>query len=226
MNGNKLRDIKSVVTKMGQNPVTGNIYDLVQTWKSWYRGNVNDFHRFKFKSVNGKTKEGEKLTFGIPKKIGEDWVSLLWNENVSIKTSDDAYNERLDQVFKDNKLQVEMGGLLEKIFGYAGWGATVEYLIDGETVIDYITSESALITEGKSTTAKGIITINEIELKERYITHLTMHSLEDGKYIVEHKAYTSKKQSELGNESRKAFFNSILYVSARNIISVAQAAHE
>jgi hypothetical protein len=118
MNNRKLNDIKSVVTKMGQNPVTGNIYDLVQTWKSWYRGNVNDFHRFRYKSVTGKMKECEKLTFGIPKKIGEDWVSLLWNENVYLKTSEDDYNERLEQIFKDNKLRVELGNLLEKTFGY------------------------------------------------------------------------------------------------------------
>lgn len=204
MNSRKLKDIKAVVTKKGQNPVTGNIYDLVQTWKSWYRGNVNEFHRFKYKSTTGKVKEGEKLTFGIPKKIAEDWVSLLWNENVSLLTNNDTYNERLKEVFKENKLKVELGNLLEKIFGYAGWGTTVEYLIEGKTVIDYITSEQALIIEGKGITTKGIVTINEIELSDSYVTHLTMHTLEDGKYIVEHKAYKSKKSSELGNESRNA----------------------
>ena len=204
MDSRKLNDIRAVVTKTGQNPVTGNIYDLVQVWKSWYRGNVNDFHRFTYKSVTGKTKTGEKLTFGIPKKIGEDWVSLLWNENVTIKTSIDAYNDRLDEVFKQNKLRVELGNLLEKAFGYAGWCATVEYLIDGETVIDYITSEYAIITEGKGITAKGIVTINEIEQEDSYITHLTMHSLIDGKYVVEHKAYKSKKLSELGSHSQQA----------------------
>ena len=55
MNQKKMNDIVAVVSKQGQNVVAGTRYDLIQVWKSWYRGAVNDFHRFTLKGVNGKT---------------------------------------------------------------------------------------------------------------------------------------------------------------------------
>ena len=204
MNKQKLSDIRTIVSKMGQNVVSGSQYDLIQVWKSWYRGAVNDFHYYNVKTVNGKTLKRQKLTFGLPKKIAEDWISLLLNENVTIATDNDDINEQLDRVFDDNNVRVELCNLLEKVFGYAGTGATVEYLIDGVTMIDYISGELMLITEGTNSTATGICTINEIEKDDKFITHLTIHTLVDGKYIVEHQAYMSTKSTELGSQSRQA----------------------
>lgn len=208
MNQSKMNDIANVVSKQGQNVVAGTQYDLIQVWKSWYRGDVNNFHRYKEVGVDGITREREKLTFGMPKRIAEEWSSLIWNERVTITTNNEAINKQLKIVFDNNALDVEMGNLLEKEFGFAGSGATVEYLIDGETVIDYITGDLMLVTQGKGTQAKGLVTINEIEENDKYITHLTMHTLIDKQYVVEHQAFISEKQSELGSYSRSAL-NSI-----------------
>lgn len=203
MNQRKLNDIMSVVSKQGQNVIAGSQYDLIQVWKSWYRGNVNGFHRYNEIGVGGVTREREKLTFNMPKKIGEEWSSILLNENVIINTDDDKINERLDVVLENNSFRVEYGDMLEKVFSYAGTGATVEYLIDGETVIDYIIGEYLIVTKGKGTQAKGLITINEIEDNDKFITHLTTHTLVENKYVIEHQAFVSEKESELGSRSRQ-----------------------
>lgn len=209
MNQRKLQDIITAISKQGQNVVAGTQYDLIQIWKSWYRGDVNDFHRYTEVGVNGISREREKLTFGIPKKIAEEWSSILWNEKVTISTNNEQVNDQLDVVFEANSLKVEYGNLLEKVFGYVGTGATVEYLAEGDTIIDYITGEYVIITQGKGSQAKGIITINEIEDVDTFITHLTTHTLVDKQYIIEHQAFTSNKESELGTRSRnglKAIF--------------------
>jgi A118 family predicted phage portal protein len=202
MNQSKLSAITTVVSKQGQNVIAGTQYDLIQVFKSWYRGDVNDFHRYTEIGINGISRDREKLTFGIPKKIAEEWSSILWNEKVEITTDREEVNERLDYVFEQNAMKVEYGNLIEKTFGYVGTGATVEYLIDGDTVIDYITGEYVIVTQGKGTQAKGIITINEIEEEDSYITHLTIHTLIGGRYVIEHQAFASVKESELGSRSR------------------------
>jgi len=208
MNKTKLESIKSVVSKQGQNVVVGTSYDLIQIWKSWYRGNVNDFHRYTIKGAGGTAIECEKLTFGISKKIAEDWSSLIWNKKVKFNTSNDKINKQLEKVLDDNSYRVEIGNLIEKVFGYVGLGAFIEYLVDGNTVIDYISGEYVIITEGRGTQVKGLITINEIEVKDKFITHLTFHNIIDDKYVVEHRAYLSVKDTEIGNTNNEA----LLYI--------------
>ena len=58
---------------------------MMAIWKSWYRGNVNDFHYFQMKMADGTTKQCERLTMNIPKKVCEDFAKLLWSEKVQIK---------------------------------------------------------------------------------------------------------------------------------------------
>jgi len=204
MNKSKQNDIVNVLSKQGRNVIAGTLYDLIQLWKSWYRGDVNSFHRYTEVGVNGNTREREKLTFGLPKRIAEEWSSILWNEKVEISTDNEAVNKQLAVVFENNSHKVEYGNLLEKTFGFAGTGATVQYLADGETIIDYITGEFVIVTQGKDTQAQGLITVNEIEDNDKFITHLTIHTLVNKQYIIEHQAFISDKQTELGNRNSSA----------------------
>ena len=43
---NFYNNIASVLSKKGINLTVGTIYDLMAIWKSWYRGNVNNFHYY------------------------------------------------------------------------------------------------------------------------------------------------------------------------------------
>jgi A118 family predicted phage portal protein len=204
MDKSKMQDIMNMVSKNNRSPVIGTDYDMISIWKSWYRGNVNDFHRYNRKTINGLDINLERLTFNLPKKVAEEWVSIIWNENVHFNLGDEKANEEFYDVLEDNAFKVEFGQLYEKIMGYSGCGALVEYLIDGKTVIDYISGEYILITAGSGTQAKGIVTINVIEKSSTYITHLTYHNLIDGQYVIEHQAYVSTKTTELGSQSRQA----------------------
>jgi len=204
MNKSKQSNIIEVMSKQGRNVIVGTLYDFIQIWKSWYRGDVNDFHRYTEVGVNGISRDREKLTFGLPKRIAEEWSSILWNEKVEITTNNEKVNKRLAVVFENNSHKVEYGNLIEKTFGFAGTGATVQYLANGETIIDYITGEFVIVTQGKDTQAKGLITVNEIEDDDQFITHLTIHTLVNKQYVIEHQAYVSKKETELGKRNSAA----------------------
>lgn len=207
MNQAKVDNIAGVLSKQGRNVVAGTIYDFIQIWKSWYRGNVNSFHQYTRTGVTGEKINCEKLTFGLPKLIGEAWASFLINEKVLFNTNNETINIRLLEVLEENSYRVELTDLVEKVFGYAGLGAIVEYLINGKTVIDYIIGEFVLITEGTGTQATGIITVNEIQRGKQFITHLTMHNLVKETYVIEHQAFISEKSEDLGTQSAKALLH-------------------
>lgn len=87
-------NIASTLSKKGINLTVGTIYDLMATWKSWYRGNVNDFHYYK-EVVCGKSTICERLTMNMPKKLCEDLTKLLWTEKTQINLSNKNATKRL-----------------------------------------------------------------------------------------------------------------------------------
>lgn len=60
--------IKDVLSKKGVNLLVTNIYDYMEMWKSWYKGNVKDFHFYNV-VVNGKRVQKERLTMNMPKNM-------------------------------------------------------------------------------------------------------------------------------------------------------------
>lgn len=194
-----LQDIISVSRRHGFNPIVGDIDKKQEQWFSWYRGDVNGFHTFK-KSVAGKQREFERMTMNMPKKLCEDWVSLIWNNKCEIKIENEKTAELVKGVLSDNNFETQFANLLELAFGM-GMGYMVEYLEEGETKIDFINFQNGfpLAWDNGRLTALVTYTINKV--KDNYVSHLVYHSVKNGVYKVEHKAYMSDKKGELGKEA-------------------------
>ena len=113
---NKIKEIANAARNNGFNPVIGNIFLMQSYWKSWWRGNVNDFHHYKEK-INGKVVNKQRRTLNSYKMLCEEWESLIWSEDVQVKvTNDDKANQRLQDVLFENNDYLEMGNLIEKYF--------------------------------------------------------------------------------------------------------------
>jgi len=197
---NKRSDILAVISKRGQNPVQGNIYIMQALWTSWYRGNVNKFHRYNTITVDGVTRECERLTMNMAKKVCEDWTTLLFNEKVQITVEDDAINEKVHEVLEDNNFDVEFSNLLEKSYA-VGTGAMIEFITEDKIMIDYIIGDMLIVTAYRNNDISGICTVNEIKEKDDIITHLTYHDIKDGKYIIEHEVFVSDNVAILGKSA-------------------------
>lgn len=200
----KIQQIVSRSKSNGFNPVVGTIWLMMDYWKSWWRGNVNDFHHFKQK-INGVYREMERRTLNTFKMSCEEWESLIWSELVQINiTNNETANKRLQEVLELNNDYLEMGNLIEKYFAL-GNGATIVYKANGKTNIDYISGQQFIPLSYENNTMTGILTINESTLVESgkpiYITHLTYHWVEDGKYYIKHEVYKSTVEGELGDYS-------------------------
>ena len=96
------------MSKKNINVVVGSIYDMMEIWKSWYRGSVNDFHYYNAKMVDGTTCSMERRTMNMPKKVCEDFSNLLWSEKVEIKLDNKKNTEKLWKVLdsKENAFSI------------------------------------------------------------------------------------------------------------------------
>lgn len=110
---------------------------FLSLWESWYLGFDKRFHRYRTYS-GSKYINQEKKSFGIGKKICEDWANLLLNERCDIIVPKQA-KDALNSIFDRNSFWEKASGLLEKSFAL-GLGAFVEEVTgllvneDGEMV--------------------------------------------------------------------------------------------
>lgn len=193
------------MSKKGINLVVGDIYDMMSVWKSWYRGNVNDFHYYNMKMADGKIKKCERLTLNMPKKVCEDYAKLLWSEKVQISLDNKANTEQLLNILnsKENDFKVNFPNFLERVYAL-GTGVTVEYKKEGKTIIDYIDGDVVLPFEFTNGYINGLVTVSRwekgTETDKRYYTHLTYHHFKDKKYIKLNEIYKSSVDTLLGRE--------------------------
>lgn len=198
-------NIASTLSKKGINLTVGTIYDLMAIWKSWYRGNVNDFHYYT-EMVNGKSTQCERLTMNMPKKLCEDLTKLLWTEKTQINLSNKNATKRLWEVLdsKENDFTVNLPIFIEKMLAL-GNGATVEYKDENnQTIIDYIDGDVIIPYKFTNGYIQGMITVSRfIDDKGKrkiYYTHITYHEYADGKYIKLNELYKSNIDTALGKQ--------------------------
>lgn len=178
---------------------------MMAIWKSWYRGNVNDFHYFNMKMADGTTKQCERLTMNMPKKVCEDFAKLLWSEKVQIKLDKKKNTERLLEVLdsKENNFKVNFPDFLERVFAL-GSGVTVEYKKDDKTLIDFIDGDVVIPYKYTNSYINGLITVSRfakgVDLKKKYYTHITYHEFNGDKYTKLNELYVSKNETTLGKE--------------------------
>lgn len=198
-------NIATTLSKKGINLTVGTIYDLMAIWKSWYRGNVNNFHYYT-EVVCGKSTECERLTMNMPKKLCEDLTKLLWTEKTRIDLSNKNATKRLWEVLdsKENDFTVNLPIFIEKMLAL-GNGATVEYKNEnGNTIIDYIDGDVIIPYKFTNSYIAGMITISrfidEKGKRKIYYTHITYHEYVNGKYLKLNEVYKSNTDSTLGKQ--------------------------
>lgn len=178
---------------------------MMAIWKQWYRGNVNDFHYYNAKLIDGKNCKIERKTLNMPKKVCEDFSSLLWSKKAEIKLDNKKNTEKLWKVLdsKENAFSVNFPSFIEKEYAL-GTMVTVEYKKKDKTIIDYIDGDVVLPYKYTNSYINGIITVSRESEEDGdnkiYYTRLTYHEYEDGIYYMMNELYVSKNESELGEQ--------------------------
>lgn len=175
----------------------------IEQWKSWYQGNVKDFHNYFI--YNGKRKIDQKrYTMNMAKEISEEWADILWSEKCEISFEDEQAQENANELINELDLYVLINNAIEKS-GALGTESAVVSMYDIEVNEDAMTLD---VSNAKpridlvdvdwifplSWTNKGITecafgSVEYIKGKKHIV--LSVHQLNDaGNYVIKNHLFS------------------------------------
>ena len=175
----------------------------IDTWASWYKGDVADFHNYFI--YNGKRKIDQKrFTMNMAKEISEEWADILWSEKCQISFEDEQAQENANELINELDLYVLINNAIEKSGALGTEGAVV-------SVYDIVANEDGMtldVSNAKtridlvdvdwifplSWTNKGITecafgSVEYIKGKKHIV--LSVHQLNDaGNYVIKNHLFS------------------------------------
>lgn len=190
-------NIIKYLNNAGYDTVDTGFYTLINTWKSWYMGDVRKFHRYKM--YNGKEHVScRRLSLGMAKKLCEDIADLLLNEKVQITIQDTNTSDFVMQVLKDNNFFV-LGNDYQERKAYTGTVAYVPYLEGmtadnegnilpyegGNIKINYVSASNIFpLSWGNGYISECAFAFPKVIGTKKYV-HIQIHKLENTSYVLE-----------------------------------------
>lgn len=187
--------------ELGYSTISEDFYSKVLEWKSWYEGDVKNFHHYKVRNGMSVVR-CKRYSLAMGKKIPEDWANLLMNERVKITLEGTKENEFIEQIFGKNNFAVKANEMQELAFALGtvafiprvvGMKVSTDGTVTGKTsdiLIDFVTVEhiwplswqNGIITE---CAFDNIVTVNGDDY-----CYLQIHHKVNGLYDIENKLYT------------------------------------
>ena len=84
-------------------------YSNINEWQAWWKGYVEDFHRYSISDQNMQHIQLKRKKMGMAKKVCEDWANLLLNDKTFIELED---NDGTAQTFLSGNKEEQNGGVL------------------------------------------------------------------------------------------------------------------
>ena len=163
--------------------VRDNIQSYIDTWYSWYRGNVRSFHNYFIYNGNKKIKQ-KRYTLNMAKEISEDWSDISWSEKCGVSLKDEQSQEKFNEISNNLDLTSVINQVIEKC-GALGTEALVL------SVYDIIENEDGMVLDTSNAKIRlDIVDVNNIypiSWSNKEITECAFGSVEyiDGKkYVV------------------------------------------
>lgn len=196
MRDNKSFDIETWLREHGYGCVSAQQRTRIRTWREWYAGFVDTFHKYSI--YNGIQMVGmQRKSLRMAKFICEDWANLLLNEHVRIEAG--GFQDTLDAILGKSKWCERANRLIELAFAL-GAAAFVEFMDeDGAPAIDFVRADMIfpLTWRGQEITECAFGGMQMIDGKER--VYLMIHRLDGGQYVIENRMfdYDSGQEVEL-----------------------------
>ena len=109
--------------------MSGSIQGSIRQWKDWWRGYDGAFHRFCENGAGGQVIKRDMYRMNMAKKVCEDWASLLFNDDCTVRISDEVGEAFVRKVFEENDFFGEANKLTEEAFAL-GTAAAILRLSD------------------------------------------------------------------------------------------------
>lgn len=190
-------------------------YAHVEEWKQWWQGYFSAFHGYETRESDGSTKKRQLYTMRMPKKICEDWASLLLNERTGIVAADNGTQKWLmgdnetSGVLGDLQFWPKANSLVELAFR-SGTGAFV-LGVDGVTVdrsnkvarspdaklyMDYLPAEYIIPITVRHGEVVDVAFASEVVSGGKSCIYLQTHQLSAEGYVISNEYFRGTSDNE------------------------------
>ena len=175
----------------------------IRQLKDWWRGYDGAFHRFCENGAGGQVIKRDMYRMNMAKKVCEDWASLLFNDDCTVRISDEVGEKFVSKVFEENDFFGEANKLTEEAFAL-GTAAAILRLSDfvyedgkfhagekSKISFDYVDAEHIRpISVRNGRIIEAAFVSEEVIRGEEYV-YVETHRLEDGEYVITNEFYTA-----------------------------------
>lgn len=185
---------------MGFDTVDSKFYSLIGVWRSWYDGDVKDFHSYTV--WNGiEELECHRYSVNMGKKVCEDWANLLMNERVNITLEGKREQEFVDAILADNNWWVKANEAQERkaAVGTVAYVPTVEgmsinpdtsEIVDaGRIRINYVSAGNIYPLTWDNGVIRECAFASTKRVNDTEYTYIQVHRLNGGEYDIENHLY-------------------------------------
>lgn len=187
--------------------VSGNYYNKIDTWKSWWENYVKDVHEYH--DQNGEKRELYKL--GMAKRGSEDWASILHSERDELICNNTNNQEYLNEELKRLKFKDIVPDNIETAF-WSGTEATIVRIKNAKVINKRIVSDDNTYTELINVSAEQIIPltvdngeiidvafVSDTVINDKKHYYIEIHELKDDGYEIKN-VYIDEMGHEVQNE--------------------------
>ena len=199
--------------QLGYSTIPEAFYSSVDLWKSWYQGDVKNFHNYRIRNGESVVK-CKRYSLGMAKKLCEDWANLLMNEKVKITLEGKKEQEFIDKVLTENNFSVKANEMQEmkSALGTVAYVPRVvgqEISESGEIVpgnasglvLDYVTIENIYPLSWQNGYISECAFSSAVTRDGKDYVYLQIHRKEDnGNYVIENRIFNNS--SEMLSEER------------------------
>ena len=209
----KLEDF--LQTKYNYNPkVKDAIQTYIDQWKSWYAGNVKNFHNYFI--YNGKRKNKQKrYTMNMAKEISEDWSDILWSEKCQISMANEESQNQFNELINNLDLYSIINQSIEKS-GALGTESTVV------SVYDLIENEDGMYLDvSQAKTRVDLVDIDWIyplTWNNKHITECAFGSVEYRKGV----RYVVLSVHKIGDNGNYHIYNHLFKDNNGNLTEITE----
>lgn len=204
---------KFLQDKYNYNPDVKNaILSYIRIWKSWYKGNVKDFHNYDIYNGNKKIPQ-KRFTMNMAKEISEDWSDILWSEKCKISMADESSQKQFDELVNKMDLYVIINQAIEKSGGL-GTISTVT------SVYDIIQNEDVMTLDvSDAKTRVDIVDVDWIfplTWNNKEVTECAFGSVE----YINGKKYIVLSVHKLNSQKNYVIINHLFEMNKDNLIEI------
>lgn len=203
-------NIQKKLEEMGFSSVPQTFYNQINDWRSWYEGDVKDFHHYSV--YNGiEDIECQRYSVGMAKKVCEDWANLLMNEKVKITLEGNKEQEFVDRVLTENNFDVKSNEMQERksALGTVAYIPMMENMLvkqgtgevaeKGTMRINYCTASSIYPASWDNGIIRECAFVSEKTVDEKKYTYMQLHRLVNGLYDIENHLYYADEEVPLAS---------------------------